>query len=77
MVKQFDFNVGDPVWIMHNNLAVQGKIKVMWYTKFICPVNCDDIVEAETYVVDVNGNNVGALERGQIFKSKEDLKKSL
>lgn len=76
MEKEFDFNVGDPVWIMHNNIAVQGTIKTMWYTEFISPVNCD-LVQAESYVIDLNGSLVGGVDRNQIFTSKKDLIKSL
>lgn len=77
MVKNFEFNIGDAVWIMHNNIAITGKIKRMWYTEFISPVNCEDIVKAETYTVDVTGTIVSGLDRNQIFKTKEELKKSL
>ena len=77
MEKEFDFNVGDPVWIMHNNIAVQGTIKSMWYTEFISPVNCD-LVQAESYAIELNGSLVtGGVDRNQIFTSKEYLIKSL
>ena len=76
MVKEFDFKIGDPVWIMHNNIAIVGKIKAMWYTEFLSPVNCE-LVKAESYAIDVNGSLVTGLGRDQIFKTKEDLKKSL
>ena len=77
MEKVFDFNVGDPVWIMHNNIAVQGTIKSMWYTEFISPVDCETIVRAESYAVNLNNSLVTGIDRDQIFKTKEDLKKSL
>ena len=76
MVKEFDFKIGDPVWIMHDNIAVQGKIKRMWYTEFLSPVNCE-LVKAESYAVDINGAVVTIVDRNQIFNTKEDLKKSL
>lgn len=77
MEKIFEFNIGDPVWIMHNNIAVVGKIKTMWYTKFLSPVNYEEIVEAESYSLDVNGTSVTGVERKQMFRDKKDLLKSL
>lgn len=77
MEKTFEFNIGDPVWIMHNNIAVVGKIKTMWYTKFLSPVNYDDICEAESYGLDVNGTLVTGIEPKQMFRDKKDLLKSL
>lgn len=76
MEKEFDFNVGDLVWIMHNNIAIQGTIKSMWYTEFISPVNCEQ-VQAESYAIDLNGSLVTGVDRSQIFTSKKDLIKSL
>lgn len=77
MVKEFEFEIGDKVWIMHNNIAIQGIIKHMWYTMFLSPVDYEEIVEAETYGLDVNGTYVSSIGIKQIFKTKEDLLKSL
>lgn len=77
MVKKFAFNVGDPVWVMHNNVAVQGIINAMWYTEFISPTNFEDIVRAESYSVDINGSIFSGFDCNHIFKTKDELKKSL
>ena len=77
MEKVFELNIGDEVWVMHDNFPAQGTIKKIWYTKFISNVDFESIVESEFYTVYNQDRKIGQYALNEIFRSKEDLIKSL
>lgn len=76
MCKKFEFNIGDNVWLMYNNSAVCGTIKSMHYKK-IASVDRETVVESEKCYVDFDGKSIGYYEINCLFRTKEDLIKSL
>lgn len=77
MEKTFVFKPGDPVWLMHNNGVVCGRIVKMTFTKAISCVDYETISESESYYVSANERNIGSYELKDLFKTKEELLKSL
>jgi hypothetical protein len=77
MKKEFDIKPGDRVWIMCNNIAEQVTVSKIWYSKFINILNYETVEESLYYYLVSNGTLLGNYSPNQIFKTKEDLLKSL
>ena len=77
MKKVFDIKPGDQVWIMCNNIAEQVTVSKIWYSKFINILNYETVEESLYYYLVSNGTLLGNYSPDQIFKTKEDLLKSL
>ena len=77
MEKEFAFNLGDKVWLMHNDGVVCGSIAKMFYVRNTSCVNFETISENERYYVSVNGKIIGDYDKKDLFLTKEDLIKSL
>jgi len=77
MEKEFVFNIGDVVWLMHDNAAVCGSIAKMFYVKNVSCVDFETISTNEKYYVSVNGKIVDSFDAKKLFRTKEELLKSL
>lgn len=77
MKKVFEIKPGDPVWVMHNNIAVMGTIGKVWYKKYINHSDFETIEETQMYTVNYGQNKIGEYSPNEVFKTKEDLLKSL
>lgn len=77
MEKEFTFSVGDQVWLMHMNAAVCGRVEKLFYYKGISCVDFETITEKESCYVSFNGKSIGSFELKDLFKTKEELLKSL
>lgn len=77
MEKEFERKPGDMVWVMHENKAVCGCIKSIFFCRGISCVNFTDICENEEYAVYVGENNIGDFKPEQMFSTKEELIDSL
>lgn len=77
MEKEFAFNVGDKVWLMHNNAAVCGAIAKMFFVRSVSCVDYESVSENEKYYVSVDGKVIDYFDLKYLFKSKEDLINSL
>ena len=77
MKKVFDIKPGDQVWIMCNNIAEQVTVSKIWYSTFINILNYETVEENLYYYLVSNGTLLGNYSPDQIFKTKEDLLKSL
>lgn len=78
MKKTFDFNINDKVWLMHDNEAVIGVITKMIYKKSISCSDFESLSEVENYILYTEGNKqLGEHNRKELFRTKEDLIKSL
>jgi hypothetical protein len=78
MKKIFDINVGDHVWLMHNNAVVCATVTHAFYTKFISCIDYKSIKESESYKLSANGKPLyESYQKEQLFLSKADLINSL
>ena len=77
MEKELAFNLGDMVWLMHNNGVVCGSIAKMFYIKNVSCVDYETVSENERYYVSVNGKCIGDYDKKDLFGTKEDLIQSL
>ena len=77
MEKEFAFKLGDKVWLMHNNGIVCGSIAKMFYVKSLSRVDCHTVTDNEQYHVTMDGKSIGDFDKNLLFRSKEDLLKSL
>lgn len=77
MEKEFAFNLGDQVWLMHNDGAVCGSIAKMFYVRTVSCVDYETVSDNERYYVSVNGKCIGDFEKKGLFETKGDLLKSL
>lgn len=77
MEKEFAFNLGDKVWLMHDDGVVCGIIEKMFYVRNTSCFDFETISENERYYVSVNGKRIGDYEKKALFETKEDLLKSL
>ena len=77
MEKEFAFNLGDQVWLMHNNGAVCGSIAQMFYVKNTSCVDYHTVSDNERYYVSVNGKSIGDYDKKDLFWTKEELINSL
>ena len=77
MRKTFEFKPGDPVWLMHDDHAVCGRIVKMSFNRIVSCVDFETVSDHEWYYVSVNDKNIGSFELKDLFKTKEELLKSL
>ena len=77
MEKEFVLNLGDKVWLMHNDGVVCGSISKLFYVKNVSCMDFETVSENERYYVSVNGKDIGDFEMMNLFHTKEDLIKSL
>jgi len=77
MEKEFERIPGDNVWVMHDNKAVCGIIKSIFFCQGIDCVNYTDIDTREMYKVYVNEKSIGDFELKDMFSSKKELIDSL
>ena len=77
MEKEFAFNLGDKVWLMHNDGVVCGTIDKMFYVRIVSCVDYETVSDNERYYVAVNGKSIGDFEMKNLFLTKKDLIKSL
>lgn len=77
MRKVFKIEPGDVVWVMHNNIAVQGTVRKIWYSTFYSHTDFETVNEAESYYVYSGDIKLGIYNLDEMFKTKEDLLKSL
>ena len=77
MEKEFAFNLGDKVWLMHNNGVVCGSIAKMFYVKTISCVDFETVSDNERYYVSDEGKRIGNFDKKSLFETKDELLKSL
>lgn len=77
MEKEFAFNLGDQVWLMHNDGAVCGSIAKMFYVRTVSCVNFETVSDNERYYVSVNGKCIGDYDKKDLFGTKGALLESL
>ena len=77
MEKEFAFNLGDKVWLMHENSVACGTIEKMFYVRNTSCVNFETISDNERYYVSISGKRALDFDKRALFKTKEDLIKSL
>lgn len=77
MERVFAFNLGDKVWLMHDNGVVCGSIAKMFYVKNVSCVDFETLSDNERYYVSANGKIIGDYDKNQLFETKEELLKSL
>lgn len=73
----FDFKPGDHVWLMSDGKAVCGIVTKLWYSQFISPVDFEEIKGNKLYYVQVGSHSAESHTGNELFKTKEDLIKSL
>ena len=77
MKKIVDINPGDTVWFMYEDKRAFGIVEKVWSNTFIDPVNCESVCDTEKYFVKIKDNVVCTFEKKDLFRDKEELKKSL
>lgn len=77
MKKVFDIEPMDLVWFMYEDKPTAGIVEKVWSNTFIDPVDCESICEAEKYFVKIKDNVICTFEKKDLFRDKEELKKSL
>ena len=77
MEKEFERKPGDMVWVMHENKAVCGRIKSIFFCHGISCVNYTDLLENEEYAVYADEKSIGTFRLEQMFSTKEELIESL
>lgn len=71
------YDIGDEVWFMYHNKVYSGIIKEIIVNNFKSMLNDYDITFVESYNVGIKNETVNFSNVGDLFKSKEDLIKSL
>lgn len=75
--------IGETVWLMHNDKVAFGTIKNILYRQFISNLDHETIVTVEKYTVVIEDNKyVGKFievsrDKDELFQDKESLIKSL
>lgn len=77
MEKEFERKPGDMVWVMHENKAVCGRIKSIFFCHGISCVDFRTICENEEYTVFVGDKSIGSFKLKDMFSTKEELIESL
>ena len=77
MKKVFDIEPGDIVCFMYEDKPTFGIVEKVWSNTFIDPVDCESICDAEKYFVKVKEELICTFEKKDLFRDKEELKKSL
>ena len=77
MKKVFDIEPMDLVWFMYEDKPTTGIVEKVWSNTFIDPVDCESVCDSEKYFVKIKDNTMCTFERKDLFRDKEELKKSL
>ena len=77
MKKIVDINPGDTVWFMYEDKPAFGIVEKVWSNTFIDPVDCESVCDSEKYFVKIKDNIVCTFDKKDLFRDKEELKKSL
>lgn len=77
MKKVFDIEPMDLVWFMYEDKPTVGIVEKVWSNTFIDPVNCESVCDSEKYFVKIKDNTICTFEKKDLFRDKEELKKSL
>lgn len=77
MEKVFEFRPGYPIWLMHGNAAVCGRIEKMVFTRVVSRIDYTSVTEMESYYVSADGGGIGSFEPRFLFRTKAELLKSL
>lgn len=77
MKKVFDIEPMDLVWFMFEDKPTFGTVEKVWLNTFIDSVDCESICDAEKYFVKVKEELICTFEKKDLFRDKEELKKSL
>ena len=77
MKKVFDIEPMDLVWFMYEDKPTAGIVEKVWSNTFIDPVDCESICDVEKYFVKVKEELICTFEKKDLFRDKEELKKSL
>ena len=77
MKKVFDIEPMDLVWFMYEDKPTAGIVEKVWSNTFIDPVDCESVCDSEKYFVKVKDNVICSFEKKELFRDKEELKKSL
>lgn len=77
MKKVFDIEPMDLVWFMYEDKPTAGIVEKVWSNTFIDPVDCESVCDSEKYFVKIKDNTICTFERKDLFRDKEELKKSL
>ena len=77
MKKVFDIEPMDLVWFMYEDKPTSGIVEKVWSNTFIDPVDCESVCDAEKYFVKIKDNTICTFEKKDLFRDKEELKKSL
>ena len=77
MKKVFDIEPMDLVWFMYEDKPTTGIVEKVWSNTFIDPVDCESVCDSENYFVKIKDNTICTFEKKDLFRDKEELKKSL
>ena len=77
MKKVFDIEPMDLVWFMYEDKPTAGIVEKVWSNTFIDPVDCESVRDSEKYFVKIKDNTICTFEKKDLFRDKEELKKSL
>ena len=77
MKKVFDIEPMDLVWFMYEDKPTSGIVEKVWSNTFIDPVDCESVCDSEKYFVKIKDNVICSFEKKELFRDKEELKKSL
>ena len=77
MKKVFDIEPMDLVWFMYEDKPTTGIVEKVWSNNFIDPVDCESVCDSEKYFVKIKDNTICTFEKKDLFRDKEELKKSL
>ena len=77
MKKVFDIEPMDLVWFMYEDKPTAGIVEKVWSNTFIDPVDCESVCDSEKYFVKIKDNTICTFEKEDLFRDKEELKKSL
>ena len=77
MKKVFDIEPMDLVWFMYEDKPTAGIVEKVWSNTFIDHVDCESVCDSEKYFVKIKDNTICTFEKKDLFRDKEELKKSL
>ena len=77
MKKVFDIEPMDLVWFMYEDKPTAGIVEKVLSNTFIDPVDCESVCDSEKYFVKIKDNTICTFEKKDLFRDKEELKKSL
>lgn len=76
MKREFKRNIGDDVWVIHNNKPLLCQISAINYCEFISTISFE-LEKIERYTLKFDDEYVDQFELKDIYDTKEDLIKSL